>query len=74
MEKTIKISTSIKFNGEEYTGKPVEVTNEELNIASDFMKNVAKGNATYLMLETNYGKVYFTPEILKQSIIFINYL
>lgn len=71
MEKTTKIALSVKVNNDEYIGNYKEVTDKGLEIIHDYLVEIAKGEATYLSLETDRGTVFFSPEILKHSVISI---
>jgi len=64
-----KAYIEVLYDGETYTSKCVGYTSTEIEDLYNFVEKVVGGDLTYLMLDSEDGKIYFPANIISQSII-----
>jgi len=68
-----KVKIKLEYNGVAYYGDSTETTEEELSMVKKLLKEAAEGNVTYLSFGHKNEIYYFSPEIIKQSILTLIY-
>lgn len=67
----MKVSIKLEYKNKVYNSDYKEITEEEKNQLTDFIKKIVEGNATHLAFKKDNQEYYFGKEILKESIITI---
>ena len=68
-----KVAINIEFNNKNITSKYNEFTDEQIETLQKICEEVAKGNISFLKIESENNEYYFPEQILKQSIISLVY-
>lgn len=63
------VRTIVEYRDKKYTGVGNEISDDELAVIESALEDVAKGKVTFLSIKTQNGIVFFTKEILAQSVI-----
>ena len=63
------VRTIVEYQDKKYTSEATELLDGELTMLESALENVANGKVTFLSIKTENGIVFFTKEILAQSVI-----
>lgn len=63
------VRTIVEYQDKKYTGEATELLDGELTMLESALEDVAKGKVTFLSIKTENGIVFFSKEILAQSVI-----
>lgn len=63
------VRTILEYQDKKYIGEATELLDSELTMLESVLKDVAKGKLSFFSIKTENGIVFFTKEILAQSVI-----